>query len=95
MSSLLKRRQKTKNPESTETSESGTDEIIYGDVDMNGEVDILDVITLNKNLLGKEVIDADQQKRADVNQDTKIDSNDSLTILKFIVGMVKTLPDNS
>ena len=91
----------TKPQESTEvtetdgeaTSEPKAKDFIYGDVDQNGEVDILDVITLNKNLLGKEEIDADQQKAADVNLSGKPDINDSTLILKFIVGLVKELPE--
>lgn len=97
--SVVKPTEKTtenENSEPTKTTDpSNTEDILYGDVDMNGEVDILDIITLNKNLLGKEIIDADQQKRADVDVDTKITSSDAMLILKKIVGMVETLPINS
>ncbi|MBR4320358.1 MAG: dockerin type I repeat-containing protein, partial [Oscillospiraceae bacterium] len=81
----------TEKPTEKETSEK----ILYGDVDQNGEVDILDIITLNKNLLGKEEINETQQKAADVNLSGKPDIGDSTLILKFIVGLVKPLPDES
>jgi hypothetical protein len=65
---------------------------LAGDVDENGTIDILDVITLNKNILGKETLSAQAQKNADADSNKKIDSNDSLTILKYIVGLVSELP---
>ena len=83
----------TTEKDSEATSETKAKDFLYGDVDRNGEVDILDIITLNKNLLGKEEIDADQQKAADVDLSGKPDSNDAILILKFIVGMVKELPE--
>ena len=70
-------------------SESETESVLYGDVDDNGIINILDVITLNKNLLGKENISEKQQKQADVDQSGLPDSNDSLLILKYIVGIIK------
>jgi len=70
-------------------SESEIQDILYGDVDDNNIINILDVITLNKNLLGKENISEKQQKQADVDQSGLPDSNDSLLILKYIVGIIK------
>ena len=54
------------------------------------EIDILDVITLNKNLLGKESFTETQQKAADVNFSGKPDADDALSILKYIVGIIKS-----
>ena len=59
-----------------------------GDVNEDGEIDILDVIALNKNLLGKEILTKSQQNNADVNQSGIPDADDSLTILKYIVGLI-------
>ena len=56
-----------------------------GDVDGNGAIDLLDVITLNKNLLGLQQLDESQQKAADVNADDSLDSSDSLLILRYTV----------
>ncbi len=83
-----------KEAESATDAEQNPDseEILYGDVDMNDTVNILDVITLNKNLLGKEALDDEQRKRANVVADDTVDSVDSLTILKRIVGLVTALP---
>ncbi len=60
-----------------------------GDVTLDGNVDILDVITLNKAILGKETLTTLQNKAADVNRDNKIDASDALEILKQVVGMTE------
>ncbi|MBE6875542.1 MAG: cellulose 1,4-beta-cellobiosidase [Ruminococcus sp.] len=66
------------------TSEEPTD-ILWGDADCSGEVDILDVITLNKAILGKETMSTQGEKNADVDQSGKPDSTDALNIMKLIV----------
>lgn len=70
------------------TSDSKTDAPSLGDVDENGTINILDVILLNKNLLGKESLTDTQQINADVDFSGTPDSNDSLMILKYIVGLI-------
>ncbi|MBR1554468.1 MAG: hypothetical protein IJ644_03620, partial [Oscillospiraceae bacterium] len=67
------------------TSEPVSTDILWGDVDCSGEVDILDVITLNKAILGKETLSAQGEKNADVDQSGKPDSTDALNIMKLIV----------
>ncbi len=59
-----------------------------GDADGSGEVDILDVITVNKSILGKELMTEAQIKAVDFNGNGKPDSSESLTILKYIVGLI-------
>lgn len=58
---------------------------VYGDVNGDGEVDILDVIMLNKFLLGSTTLDAQSKGNADVDNNNVIDSTDSLNILKKVV----------
>ena len=67
------------------------DDFIYGDVDGSGEVNILDVITVNRAVLGKEILSDTQCIAADVNHTGVPDSADSLMILKYIVGLLKEL----
>lgn len=62
-------------------------EFIAGDVTLDEEVDILDVITVNKAVLGKEVLTDLQNKAADMDGDGKPTSNDALMLLKKIVGL--------
>ena len=60
----------------------------FGDVTGDSAINILDVISLNKNIFGKESLTPAQQKNADVDRNGTPDSSDSLTILKYIVGLV-------
>ncbi|MBR1898648.1 MAG: dockerin type I repeat-containing protein, partial [Oscillospiraceae bacterium] len=66
-------------------------EILYGDTDCNGKVELLDIILLNKNLLGMEKLSERGAVNADVDRNKSIDSNDALYILKSTVSLV-TLP---
>lgn len=82
----------TKETEPPTTEPPATDDAVYGDVDCNGKVDILDIIVLNKNLLGAADVTAQGKINADVNKDGKPGSDDSLNILKFIVKLIDKLP---
>ena len=83
-----------KTSDTNETSGgSVSDDIMLGDVDENKTINILDVITLNKNLLGKESLTASQKTAADVDKSGEPDSTDSLTILKYIVGIIKSFSE--
>ena len=66
--------------------------VIYGDVDENGVVELLDVILLNKSLLGIEQLSEQANKNADVDVNQKIDGSDSLYILKYTVSLVDSFP---
>ena len=68
------------------------DGVLYGDVNLDGTVDIMDVIKLNKYLLGGGSLDNRAKVNADVDINKTIDSTDSLNILKYVVEIQKTLP---
>jgi len=79
-------------PETSETeSESQSGEMMPGDADSNQKIDILDVITLNKAVMGKETLSENSLKAIDFNQNGKPDSEESLTLLKYIVGLITDL----
>ena len=60
-------------------------EVLPGDVDLDGTVDILDVILLNKYLIGVAELTAPAMTAADVDADDLLTSTDSLAILKMII----------
>ncbi len=78
-------------PVSTETTGAAD---YSGDVNLDGTVDIMDVIALNKFLLGTNALSKEQQKAADADKSNTVDSNDALLVLKCVVGTI-TLPVNS
>ncbi len=48
----------------------------------------MDVIVINKFLLGSIKLNEPQRAAADVDKDGTIDSTDSLTILKYVVELI-------
>ena len=82
---------KTTTVETVPTSEQPSAGI-KGDADNDGKpVNIVDVITVNKAILGKETLSAEGLANIDFNGNGKPDSEESLQILKFIVGLVSEL----
>ncbi|MBR2085901.1 MAG: glycoside hydrolase family 9 protein, partial [Oscillospiraceae bacterium] len=63
----------------------------YGDVNCDKVVDIMDVIAMNKHLLGVAKLEDKGLANADVDGNDKVDSSDSLYILKAVTGSC-TLP---
>ncbi len=63
-------------------------ELLPGDADGSGKADILDVIIINKAILGKEELTDEQLKAIDFNGDGKPDAEDALTLMKKIVGLI-------
>ena len=73
---------------STIKKERSDTQELKGDLNSDGIVDILDVIRLNKSLLGVEQLTDAQTAAADVDGNGKVESNDSLLILKYALEMV-------
>lgn len=79
--------------ESTETTETSSEaEVLYGDVNSDGTVNISDVLTLNKNLLAGEELSEEGVRNADVDRDGNPTASDALNILKYTVKIIDTLP---
>ncbi|MCR5717900.1 MAG: carbohydrate-binding protein [Oscillospiraceae bacterium] len=76
----------------TETVTDAPKEIVYGDLNGDGNVDIMDVIVINKYIIGATKLSDDAEQAADANQDGNVDSNDALLILKRAVNIIKSLP---
>ena len=65
---------------------------IYGDINLDGRVDITDAVLLNKACAGTVMLDSTAKKNADCNGDGEIGSDDAVVLLKFLVHLVNTLP---
>ncbi len=81
----------TEEPTEQPTEQPGSD-IMYGDINDDKTIDIMDVIALNKFLLGSSTLDDAAKARADVDLSKQIDSTDSLIVLKRVVEIIDTLP---
>ncbi|MEE0265047.1 MAG: CotH kinase family protein [Acutalibacteraceae bacterium] len=66
--------------------------INYGDVDNNTSIELLDVIYIQKNILGLYPFDSDSKLRADVDQDNEITLIDAVYLQKFLLGIVTSFP---
>ncbi len=64
---------------------------ILGDANEDGEVDVLDIIAINRYLLGGGSLAEQGDANADVDGNGEVDGNDSLLIMKFIVKLIETL----
>ena len=80
-------------PTQTTTSSTPTEPTaIYGDINLDGRVDITDAVLLNKACAGTVMLDSTAKKNADCNGDGEIGSDDAVVLLKFLVHLVNTLP---
>ena len=65
---------------------------MYGDVNLDGRVDITDAVILNKAVAGAISLNPQQQANADCCTDDGVGANDAIVLLKFLVSLVKSLP---
>ena len=88
--------------ESTETTVSETTvttkgaveaATLYGDINLDGRVDITDAVLLNKAAANTVSLSAQQQANADCDESGEVDSNDAVVLLKFLVSIIHTLPN--
>jgi hypothetical protein len=59
--------------------------VTYCDANVDGKIDIMDVIAFNKHMLGSQELSVDGKKNADVDANGKIEAQDGLNILKRVV----------
>ncbi|MBR2086496.1 MAG: dockerin type I repeat-containing protein, partial [Oscillospiraceae bacterium] len=75
----------------TETTEKPTEptELLYGDANLDGKVDIMDAILVNKTLVGVGKMEDAGRKNCDINADGTFDSDDGLNVLKLAFEILK------
>ena len=66
---------------------------LYGDINLDGRVDITDAVLLNKAAANTVSLSAQQQANADCDESGGVDSNDAVVLLKFLVSIIHTLPN--
>lgn len=77
----------------TTTSREFPANVLYGDVNLDGRVDITDAVMLNKIAAGAVKVDSAQQGlNADCDANGEVDSKDAIVLLKFLVSMINALP---
>ncbi|MDE6777184.1 MAG: dockerin type I repeat-containing protein, partial [Oscillospiraceae bacterium] len=76
-------------PEDTKPEETTpTDTIVWGDANVDGQVDILDIITMNKTVLSQRKLEGQGFKNADVDQNGILEAKDSLNVMNLIVKLL-------
>lgn len=75
-------------PTEPDPSDTKPEGVLYGDANNDGGVDILDVIALNKYLLGTGELTDQGKVNANVDDSKEIDTTDSLNILKCVVKLI-------
>ncbi len=79
--------------ETTESSENKPVEVsLYGDINLDGKIDLTDAIVLNKYCAGAVTLSEQQLVNGNCNADGSTDMNDSITLLRFLVHLVNALP---
>lgn len=76
--------------ESSETPIEGPS--LYGDVNLDGRVDITDAVLLNKIVSGQVTVNGQAAANADTTADGSVSSDDAISLLKFLVQIVTSLP---
>ncbi len=82
-------------PPTDAPTEPPTEELkasLYGDVDCNEKVEILDVIALSKSLMGNGKLSEQGALNADVDVNGAINTTDALNIMKYLVKLIEELP---
>ncbi len=75
-----------------EYPEENNNDCLIGDVDLNGIIDVMDVIALSQCIMGISDLEGDSQVTADAYHDELIDNSDTLAIMKYLVKLETTLP---
>lgn len=65
---------------------------LYGDLNLDGKVDLSDAVMLNKAVIGSISLSGQSAINANTCSDSKIDANDATALLQFLVRYITTLP---
>ena len=71
---------------------ANSDSFIYGDVNNDKKVSMVDAVLIMRNTLGLNELSADAAVRADVDGDGSVTIKDSINVLRYICGILDTFP---
>ncbi len=75
-------------------ADTGTSEkTVLGDVNLDGRIDITDAVLLNKTCAGVVLLTDAAKKNADCDSDGEVGSNDAVSLMRFLVHLINTLPE--
>ena len=66
--------------------------ILYGDITLDGKIDLVDAVMLNKAVADQVTLSDAAKLNADCQADGEINGNDSITLLRFLVKLENSLP---
>ena len=69
-----------------------SDDILYGDVNTDGKVELVDAILLNKACAGQVTLTEEARANGDCNADATTDTTDAIILLRFLVHLEASLP---
>lgn len=64
---------------------------MYGDVNLDGRIDVTDAVLLNKMAAGAVTGNEQQRRAGDCNVDGEVDTSDSVMLLQFLVHIIQYL----
>lgn len=84
----------TKPATETKPSSSGTTDssILYGDVNLDGNVGLVDAVLLNKAVADVVTLNDQARRNADCNANGEVNGSDAITLLMFLTQIIDVLP---
>lgn len=70
-----------------------TPSVLYGDVNLDGRIDVVDAVLLNKAASGSITLNPQALKNADCNADGELGTEDALVLMRFLVHLTTSLPE--
>lgn len=80
-------------PVTSDTTEPLPSDLLFGDVNLDGKVNLTDAVLLNKAVADVVDLSEKAQKNADCKMDGEVNGNDAITLLQFLTHIIDTLPE--
>lgn len=79
----------------TTNSSEKPESVLYGDVNLDGKLDITDAVLLNKAIAGSVSLNDAAAANADCDADGTMSSTDGIALLRFLVHLIESLPEKA